>query len=71
MRTQTYRTELEIISTILEIMMNVGMSGEYVTTIVRNANLSHTVAMDKIDKLINANLIRASEKEFLLLPKME
>jgi len=63
MPTQTYRTELEIISEIFEIITNSSMKGEYITTIVRNANLSHNVALDKITKLIKAGLIRVSEEE--------
>jgi predicted transcriptional regulator len=63
MSSQKYRTEIEIISEIFEIVMNSGMTGEYITTIVRNANLSHNVALDKLNKLIKGGLIRTSEEQ--------
>lgn len=63
MSSQKYRTEIEIISEIFEIVMNGGMKGEYITIIVRNANLSHNIALDKLNKLIKAGLIRMSEEK--------
>jgi predicted transcriptional regulator len=63
MSSQKYRTELEIISEIFEIVMNAGIRGEYITTIVRNANLSHSVALDKLNKLIKGGLARMSEDQ--------
>lgn len=63
MSSQKYRTEIEIISEIFEIVMNAGIKGEYITTIVRNANLSHNIALDKINKLIKADLIRVLEEK--------
>ncbi|MGI0058212.1 MAG: winged helix-turn-helix domain-containing protein [Nitrosotalea sp.] len=63
MSSQKYRTEIEIISEIFEIIMNAGIQGEYITIIVRNTNLSHNVALGKINKLIKAGLIRVSEEK--------
>lgn len=63
MSSQKYRTEIEIISEIFEIVMNAGIKGEYITIIVRNANLSHNVALDKLNKLIKSGLIRVSEEK--------
>ncbi len=61
MSSQKYRTEIEIIAEIFEIVINAGINGEYITIIVRNANLSHNVAQDKLNKLIKAGLIRTSD----------
>jgi predicted transcriptional regulator len=63
MSRQTYRTELEIISDILRVIMEGGIEGEYITYIVRNANLSHSVALDKCQKLIKGGLATMSKKE--------
>lgn len=63
MSRQIYRTELEIISDILEVLMQKGMDGEYISYIVRNANLSHQVAMNKCQKLIKAGLVTISRGE--------
>lgn len=57
MSRQTYRTGLEIISDILSVIMEGGIEGEYITYIVRNANLSHSIALDKCQKLIKGGLI--------------
>lgn len=58
MMRRRYRTELEIISDILEIMMESGVTGMPITTLVRNANLSHSVAWNKIEKLIKSDLVK-------------
>ncbi|MBI1829503.1 MAG: transcriptional regulator [Thaumarchaeota archaeon] len=63
MSRQTYRIELEIISDILEVIVEAGASGRYITEIVRDANLSHNVALDKLKKLIDAGLLVTSEGE--------
>jgi predicted transcriptional regulator len=60
---QTYRTELEIISDILRVMMENGIEGEHITNIVRNANLSYSVALDKCQKLIKGGIITISKRE--------
>ncbi|MEO9307592.1 MAG: winged helix-turn-helix domain-containing protein [Nitrososphaera sp.] len=58
-----YRTELEIITDILQVIMETGVIGTYITTLVRNANLSHHVALDKTGKLVKADLVKISEGE--------
>jgi predicted transcriptional regulator len=63
MSSRTYRTELEIIADILQVIMETGIAGTFITTIVRNANLSHSVALDKIRKLVKADLVKISEGE--------
>jgi predicted transcriptional regulator len=52
-----YRTELEIMSDILEIITETGLIGVSITTLARNANLSYSVAYDKIDKLMKSDLV--------------
>jgi predicted transcriptional regulator len=63
MSDRIYRTELEIIVDILQVIMETGIIGTYITTIVRNANLSHSVALDKIGKLVKADLVKISDGE--------
>lgn len=58
-----YRTEMEIISDILKVLIERGMEGEYITNIVRNANLSYNIALAKCQKLINAGLVIISKEE--------
>lgn len=53
-----YRTELEIMSDVLEILMDAGMTGMFITTLVRNANLSYDVAHTKIEKLVKSDLVK-------------
>lgn len=53
-----YRTELEIMSDILEIITETGLIGISITTLARNANLSYNVAYDKIEKLIKSDLVK-------------
>lgn len=53
-----YRTELEIMSDILEIILETGLIGMSITTLARNANLSYNVACDKIEKLIKSDLVK-------------
>jgi predicted transcriptional regulator len=60
MSRRTYRTELEIIADILQVIVESSVTGMYITTIVRNANLSHSVALDKIEKLVKADLLKIS-----------
>ncbi|MHB8602677.1 MAG: winged helix-turn-helix domain-containing protein [Nitrosotalea sp.] len=52
-----YKTELEIMSDILEIITETGLIGVSITTLARNANLSYSVVYDKIDKLMKSDLV--------------
>lgn len=63
MSKQTYRTELEIISKIFESIMEFGSSGRYITEIVRDANLSHRIALEKLNKLMYAGLLKTTQGE--------
>jgi len=58
MSRRKYRTELEIISDILEIIMETGLIGIPITTLVRDANLSYDVACDKMEKLVKSELVK-------------
>jgi predicted transcriptional regulator len=55
---QQYRSELGIISEILQITMDCGMQGAIISSIARRANLSHYTAMEKCQKLIDFELMR-------------
>ena len=59
MSKQPYRSEIGIISDILKVARYHGMQGTIITTIARNANLSHYTAMDKCQKLIEFGLIES------------
>ncbi|MGB9125713.1 MAG: winged helix-turn-helix domain-containing protein [Nitrosotalea sp.] len=61
MSKQPYRTEIGMISDILRVAMDHGRQGTIITTIARNANLSHYTAMDKCQKLIDFGLIESKE----------
>jgi len=63
MSRSTYRTELEIISDILKVISEAGVNGRYITNIVRDANLSHSGALDKLKKLIKEGILATSEGE--------
>lgn len=43
--------------------MEKGIEGEHITNIVRNANLSYSVALDKCLKLIKGGIITISKRE--------
>jgi len=58
-----YRTELKIMSDILEVMMDKGIGGISITMLARNANLSYNVACDKIGKLIKSDLVKISTEK--------
>lgn len=58
---QQYRSEVGIISEILQITMEYGMEGTIISSIARRANLSHYTAMDKCQKLINFGLMESRE----------
>jgi predicted transcriptional regulator len=59
----SYRTEIEIISEILETITKNGRDGKYITNIVRDTNLSHSVALDKLKKLIKCGLLQTLPRE--------
>jgi predicted transcriptional regulator len=50
---QQYRSELGIISEVLQIAMDCGTQGAIISSIARRANLSHYTAMEKCQKLID------------------
>ena len=59
MSKQPYRTEIGMISDILRVAMDHGRQGTIITTIARNANLSHYTAMEKCQKLIDFGLMES------------
>ncbi|HZS74081.1 MAG TPA: winged helix-turn-helix domain-containing protein [Candidatus Nitrosotalea sp.] len=63
MSKQTYRIELEIIADILKAVIESGMDGKYITHIVRDVNLSHNMALQKLNKLMKAGIIKTTERE--------
>ncbi len=63
MSRQTYRTGLEILSDILKVISEAGSNGRSITNIVRDANLSHNGALDKLKKLIKKGILETSEGE--------
>ena len=54
---QQYRSELGIISEVLQITMDCGIQGAIISSIARRANLSHYTAMEKCQKLIDFGLM--------------
>lgn len=54
---QQYRSELGIISEILQVTMDSGTQGIIISSIARQANLSHYTAMEKCQKLISFGLM--------------
>jgi predicted transcriptional regulator len=58
---QQYRSEVGIISEILQITMEYGIEGTIISSIARRANLSHYTAMEKCQKLINFGLMTSRE----------
>jgi predicted transcriptional regulator len=58
---QQYRSEVGIISEILQITMEYGMEGTIISSIARRANLSHYTAMEKCQKLMNFGLMESRE----------
>lgn len=59
MSKQPYRTELGMILDILKVVMGFGRQGTIITTIARNANLSHYTAIDKCQKLTDFELMES------------
>ncbi len=56
---QQYRSELGMISEVLQITMECGMQGAIISSIARRANLSHYTAMEKCQKLIEFGLMES------------
>jgi predicted transcriptional regulator len=56
---QQYRSEVGIISEILQVTMDCGMQGIIISSIARRANLSHYTAMEKCQKLIDFGLMES------------
>lgn len=56
---QQYRSEVGIISEILQVTMEYGMQGTIISSIARRANLSHYTAMEKCQKLIDFGLMES------------
>lgn len=54
---QQYRSELGIISEILQVTMDCGIEGAIISLIARRANLSHYTAIEKCQKLIDFGLM--------------
>ncbi len=54
---QQYRSELGIISEVLQVTMDCGIQGAIISSIARRANLSHYTAMEKCQKLIDFGLM--------------
>ncbi len=56
---QQYRSEIGVVSEILQITMECGMQGIIISSIARRANLSHYTAMEKCQKLIDFGLMES------------
>jgi predicted transcriptional regulator len=56
---QQYRSELGIVSEILQVTMDCGIQGAIISSIARRANLSHYTAMEKCQKLIDFELMES------------
>ena len=54
---QQYRSELGVISEVLQVTMDCGIQGAIISSIARRANLSHYTAMEKCQKLIDFGLM--------------
>ncbi|MHB8546371.1 MAG: winged helix-turn-helix domain-containing protein [Nitrosotalea sp.] len=59
MSRQPYRSEMGMISDVLQVAKECGREGTIITTIARRANLSHYAATDKCHKLIGFGLMEA------------
>ena len=60
---QQYRTPLAIMSEVLQIIMDAGISGAIVSEISRKGNLSYYTTVEKCQKLISASLVESVRKE--------
>ncbi len=56
---QKYRTELGMVSEVLQVTMDCGMQGVIISSIARRANLSHYAALEKCQKLIDSGLMES------------
>jgi predicted transcriptional regulator len=54
---QQYRSELGVVSEVLQVTMDCGIQGAIISSIARRANLSHYTAMEKCQKLIDFGLM--------------
>jgi predicted transcriptional regulator len=59
MTKQQYRSELQMMSDILRVTMDRGIQGIIISSIARNANLSHYSAIEKCQKLIDSGLMES------------
>lgn len=57
---QQYRSEMGIISEILDVAMDSGRGGVIISSIARRANLSHYAVVEKCQKLIDAGLVEST-----------
>jgi len=56
--TKQYRTAIELIRQIMEIISNVGREGVLISVLARDAGISHNSVLDKCQKLTDAGLLR-------------
>jgi len=64
MSKQQYRSEMGIISDVLEVAMDCGRQGAIISSIARRANLSHYNTLEKCQKLVDFGLLEsASDKK--------
>ena len=54
---QQYRSRIEILGDILNTAAYEGQNGVNLSTVSRKANLSHYIALEKCDRLIQAGLM--------------
>ena len=59
MSKQQYRTEMGVISDILQTTMEHGTQGTVISSVARVSNLSHYTAMEKCQKLISFGLMES------------
>ena len=59
MSKQQYRSEMGIISAVLRVVMEYGNQGTIISSIARNANLSHYTALEKCQKLVGFGLMES------------
>jgi len=59
MSKQHYRTEMRMISDILQTTMEYGTEGTIISSIARVSNLSHYTAVEKCQKLISFGLMES------------
>ena len=60
MAKQQYRTEIGMLSDVLNVVMNHGRQGAIISSIGREANLSHDAAIGKCKRLEEAGLLEPS-----------